>query len=146
MVDLGFELGSHTFSHPFFNRITDEEIRADIVKLQLQVWQAVPGYHIRALALPYGIAPRDRTVAVSGSHDGVSFNHSYLMEVGAEPAFAPDHVRHNPLSMPRIAATDELLSRWLDWLDGPLRRYISDGNPDVLTYPDELQEQIKKTP
>ncbi|HSL94027.1 MAG TPA: polysaccharide deacetylase family protein [Bacillota bacterium] len=146
LVELGFELGSHTYSHPFFNRVTDDEIRADIVKLQLQVWQAVPEYQIRALALPYGIAPKDRSVAVSGSHDGTVFRHSYLMEVGSDPAFAPEHVRHNPHSMPRMAATDELLTRWLDWLDGPLRRYISDGNPDVLTYPDEMREQRKKTP
>lgn len=146
LVEMGFELGSHTYSHFYFNRITHEEIRADIVKLQLQVWQAVPDYEIRALALPYGIAPSDRSVAVSGSHQGTSYNHRYIMEVGAEPAFAPHHVRHNPRSMPRIAATDELLTRWLDWLDGPLRRYVSDGNPAVLTYPDELREQIKKTP
>lgn len=146
LVELGFELGNHTYSHPYFNRISDEAVHEDIVRMQMQITEAVPGYRVRALALPYGIAPRERQLAVSGNWSGISFRHDFIMEVGAEPAFSPHHIRHNPHSMPRIAATDELLVRWLGWLEDPLHRYIEDGDPSVLTFPAELADQQKKTP
>jgi peptidoglycan/xylan/chitin deacetylase (PgdA/CDA1 family) len=146
LVELGFEIGNHTYSHPHLNRLADQAVQEEMVKLHLQVWEAVPGYSIRSLALPFGLSPGNRALAQDGMWNDVSYRHDFVLEVGAEPAFPPLHVRHNPASVPRIAVTDELLTRWLDWLDQPLRRYISDGNPGVITVPEGLRDQIKKAP
>lgn len=146
LVELGFEIGNHTFSHPHLNQLSAEKVQEEMIKMQSQVWEAIPGYNIRSLALPYGEAPKDRSLAYSGTWNQMTYKHDFILEVGSDPAFPPLHVRSNPLSIPRIAVTDASLTRWLDWLDQPLRRYISDGDPTSISVPDELQDQIKKAP
>ena len=146
LVELGFEIGNHTYSHPKLSQLTPRQVQEEIARLHSQIQEAVPDYTVRSIALPYGLAPGERVLAVKGQWGDVAYDYSYILEVGAGPAFAPIHMNHNPLSMPRITAADEHLNRWLSWLEQPLNKYISDGNPDQLTVPDELSGQIIKAP
>lgn len=136
LVELGFEIGNHTYTHPKLRDISPEKVQEELARIQQYVLGAVPDYKIRSLALPFGISPKDRQLAVQGTWDGVDYHNNYILEVGSDPAYPPGHDKYNPLSIPRIAVTDELFYRWLDWLDAdPLRRYISDGDNSITTKP-----------
>ena len=136
LVELGFEIGNHTYTHPKLNAITPEKVQEELARIQQYVTGIIPGYELRSLALPFGISPKDRQLAVQGTWSGVSYHNSFILEVGAEPAYPPQHIKYNPLSIPRIAVTDELFYRWLNWLDAdPMRKYISDGDNTITTIP-----------
>jgi len=144
LVSLGFEIGNHTYTHPYLNKETPEKVQEEQARIQEYVSSAVPGYQLDSLALPFGIAPTNRQLAAEGMWNGVQYKNSYILEVGAEPAYPPGHKKYNPLSIPRIAVTDELFYRWLNWLDAdPLRRYISDGDADTFTVPEELKSLVQ---
>lgn len=130
LVELGFEIGNHTYTHPKLRDLPSEKVMEELARLQQHVEDAVPGYRLRALALPFGIAPVERQLALAGKWGDVTYNHSFILEVGAEPAFSPLSERYNPASIPRINTTDELFYRWLNWLDAdPVRKFVSNGKP-----------------
>lgn len=134
LIELGFEIGNHTYTHPKLHEITPEKVQEEIALIQKHVASLVDGYQVKSLALPYGRSPKDRQLAVHGVWDGVVYHNMYILEVGSDPAYPPGHDKYNPLSIPRIAVTDELFYRWLNWLDAePLRKYISDGDNTITT-------------
>lgn len=144
LVELGFEIGNHTFTHPKLNELTPERVQEELAKIVQYVSTAVPNYEPLSLALPFGRAPLDRQIAVAGTWNGVNYTNRYILEVGSDPAYPPTHKKYNALSIPRIAVTDELFYRWLNWLDAETgRKYISDGDHSVTTVPDNLQQEFK---
>lgn len=136
LIELGFEIGNHTYTHPKLRDIAPEKVQEEIAQVQEYVARAVPGYKLKSIALPFGIAPKDRQLAVQGNWNDIDYHNYFILEVGSDPAYPPGHNKYNPLSIPRIAATDELLYRWLNWLDADaLRKYISDGDNTITTIP-----------
>ena len=53
LADAGWEIGSHTVSHPMLTRVADEELRAELADSRAAV-EAALGRECRALAYPYG--------------------------------------------------------------------------------------------
>lgn len=145
LLAMGCEIGNHTLSHPKLNRLSDKEVQEEIAGCAAEIKKLVPGATVDTLALPMGIAPRNKSLSVQGNFKGTRYHNRAVMLVGAEPARAPIAKRFNPMKIPRIQALEGPSGStfWLDRLKAKSSgRYISDGDPEITTVPKNLEAKI----
>lgn len=144
LVDQGFELCNHTLWHAMLNKYSETVVQEQLARGALAIDSAVPGYKIRGMALPYGIWPKNRALAYSGSwYDKkgkreITYNNEAVFEVAGGPARSPYDPQFNAKALPRVPLQGGTkLVPTLDAMDkpGPLARYVSDGNPKVIAKP-----------
>ncbi|MEU4806162.1 polysaccharide deacetylase family protein [Actinosynnema sp. NPDC023587] len=141
--DHDFEVGNHTQQHTNLSAAGDAEVQEAIASGQREIDSAVPGYRVSSLALPFGAVPGNGPLALRGSHNGVTYEHSCVLLVGANPAPSPYADDFDPLNVPRIRSQDASgeeakygSTSWLDQLAAsPAGRYTSDGVADRISYP-----------
>jgi hypothetical protein len=150
LVEQGYELGNHTLWHANLGKYDEATVRAQLAEAQVWVQRHVPQYRLRTLALPHGVYPRDVRWALSGTAKGTTYRHEAILMVAGGAAPSPFTKSFDPLRLPRIQAVEHDLRSWLNHFDrSPEDRYISDGNPDTVTYPlarkDRLRPDLPKT-
>ncbi|OLT20502.1 hypothetical protein BJF78_35255 [Pseudonocardia sp. CNS-139] len=137
--DNGFEIGNHTFGHTNLRTASAAKAQQDIAKGDAFIREAVPGYVPTTLALPFGARPRDETLPVSGP----GYEYTAALLVGSNPAPSPFSADFKAHAIPRIRSQGadgaEAAFGSTSWLDqlaaSPSRRYTSDGDPNVISYP-----------
>ncbi len=140
----GFELCNHTLWHAMLNKYSDAVVQEQLARGALAIDSAVPGYKIRGMALPYGLWPKNRALAFSGSwYDKkgkreLRYSNEAVFEVAGGPARSPYDPQFNPRSLPRVPLQGGTkLTPTLDAMDKPgaMARYVSDGNPKTVAKP-----------
>jgi peptidoglycan/xylan/chitin deacetylase (PgdA/CDA1 family) len=144
LVDNGFEIGNHTQYHEDLSTLTDAQVQKTFATQVKLMQQALPNYDGDTMALPFGIWPKNHQLACSGSYDGTTYKHKAVLLVGADPNYAPLDKRLDVLALTRVQAIDSEFARWYPYLDK--YRYISDGDPDTVTIPDDMQSYLKPDP
>lgn len=123
LADNGFELCGHTVWHARLDKFTDAVVQEQIARNVMAIDSAVPGYKVRTFALPYGIWPKNRPLAWSGSwtdpKTGVAHPYHFeaVLEVSGGPTRSPYDPAFNPHSITRIEAIGSDIHRALDALD-----------------------------
>ena len=141
LADQGFELCDHTLWHAQLSRYPDDVVQEQIARGALAIDSAVPGYRVRALALPLGEWPKNRALARSGAwHDpksgrDVRYEFDAILRVSGGPARSPHDPEFDPHFLPRVQVIDDDLERLLDQLDRTATRYVSDGDSSRVTLP-----------
>jgi peptidoglycan/xylan/chitin deacetylase (PgdA/CDA1 family) len=146
----GFELGNHTASHADLSSLSARGVKRELVLGKRVITGAVPKAEVRTMALPLGQKPDDPHLASNGSWGGTSYRHLAVMLVGAEPAPSPFSSLWKPRAVPRIRssswngkAPNYGSEFWLDQLRAhPEDRYVSDGDPGVVSFPKALRRQL----
>lgn len=143
---LGFEIGNHTANHDNLGSLDSQGVQRALAEGVENITEAIPGYEVRTLSYPFGVRPEDPQLVAEGEHDGVSYAHAAGLLVGSGPAPSPFAADFDPLAIPRIRSEpnwsegdepDYASGFWLDWfVTNPERRYISDGNPDTISFPE----------
>lgn len=141
----GMEVGNHTLTHADLGKLEAAATARELGSLAHLVAEAEPSLSPTTLALPYGALPRAAEAARAGSYNGRDYRIKAFLLVGANPAPSPYSRRFDPYRLPRVQAVDSRfearanLAFWLDYFDEqPERRYVSDGNPDTVTAPQDL--------
>jgi hypothetical protein len=149
LARMGFELGDHTYDHANLGGLDAAGVQGEIVRGERMINDAVPEAKVFTLALPYGIYPRERELALRGKWDGQAYSYDGVFTVAGEPAPSPFSIRYDPLSIPRIESQpwrgDEDLGSgyWLDYLRlNPSRRFVSDGDPQTVSFPRIFAEAL----
>ncbi len=119
--DQGFELCNHTLWHANLAKYPDAFVQEQIARGQLAIDSAVPGYRVRTFALPLGIWPKNRALALQGEwrnpKGGVvtRYNHDALLEVANGPSVSPFDTSFNARSIKRFNvyfnSVDSLIAR-----------------------------------
>jgi hypothetical protein len=150
LIDKGFEIGNHTYTHIMLNNVKDAaKIQQEIGQNQKKMYELVPGYKLETFSLPYGLPAKElQGYVVKGEFDGVKYENLTIMEVGWDPSVSPVSKDFNPLSVHRVRASgiepvDADLAWWLKNLSRN-EQYVSDGNPDTVTIPKEKEQEIDK--
>jgi len=147
LVKHGMEIGNHTYWHQNLATVGDAEVERQIGQAVQVIDRLVPGYDVDLFALPDGGWPKHRALAVHGVWNGISYNNRAVLLVGASPSLSPDRVGFDPLAMPRIQAIPQQIDLWLSALDhGVHQRYVSDGNPNRVTFPVGLTDKFHLKP
>ena len=145
LVSRGYELGNHTLWHANLGKYDEATVRAQIAGAQEWIQRYVPDYRPRTLALPHGVYPRDVSWALRGSAKGVTYSHDAILKVAGGAAPSPFSSAYDPARLPRIQALESELTYWLRYFDQrPLERFVSDGEPGVITVPAALQGRLRE--
>ncbi len=148
LIDNGYELGNHTVDHIDLRDLSDEEIKAQLARAEDLIREMAPESEVSVLAVPFGMYPSggDTSIFEGWEHDGREYALQGALMVGAEPAPSPVHEDFDPMWIPRINADDEQLDRWFRFVeDNPGIIYVSDGNPDTVTIPEDLHPWLVDT-
>lgn len=148
--DHGFELGNHTLRHANLGQASAADVRRELALGARVVTDHVAEAEVVTLSLPLGIWPDPRDLAYTGEHEGDQYAHEGVLLVGAGPAPSPFSSAFDPLAIPRIRSSswdggdpNYGSEFWLQWFqDNPDRRYISDGNPDTVSFPSDRAEDL----
>lgn len=141
LADNGFELCDHTLWHAQLSKYPDAFVQEQIARNALAIDSAVPGYKIRAMALPQGLWPKNRALASKGSWTDpktgktVSYSWPVVFEVAGGPMRSPYDPAFNPGSTPRIQVIGNAIEQVMNKLEAAGNMYISDGNPSVVARP-----------
>ncbi|WP_067535517.1 polysaccharide deacetylase family protein [Nocardia crassostreae] len=146
LVAQGHEIGAHTADHANLAGLDAEGVQRELAENVRAITAAAPGITVRTMALPLGIAPRDRALAVAGSWGGTAYAFEAVMLVGSNPAPAP-YGPVDPAGVPRIRSGRETVpfdsAYWLDWLAAnPAERYTADGDPQRISFPQRLASDL----
>lgn len=124
LVRKGFEIGNHTLWHATLSKQSPEGVRRQLALAVKAIQDAVPGYQVKALSLPMGIYPKDMSLLLSGSYEGITYRNKGVMMVTGGPAVPPSHKSFDPLRIPRIQAVEREINYWLRYFDEhPGERY-----------------------
>jgi peptidoglycan/xylan/chitin deacetylase (PgdA/CDA1 family) len=135
LAKLGMELGDHTANHANLHALDAAGVQREIAAGLAVITRAVPGTTVTTMALPFGAHPKDRALAARGK--GYRFSGVFL--VGSGPALSPYRKGFDALDVPRIRSGrrtgDQLFTStyWLPRLNKT--RFISDGDPDLISFP-----------
>jgi peptidoglycan/xylan/chitin deacetylase (PgdA/CDA1 family) len=129
LVDWGFEIGSHTITHPILNEITDEEVQWELAVSKARIEALVPGYTVRCLALPNGIYPVDRSLVSEGYSESTALSYRYeaVARLGALPCPSPFSPDFDPYFIPRIQAIQSQLDQWFSYYETHQEQYYVSG-------------------
>ena len=152
LVDRGFELGNHTYSHVDMRKLKSKaEVIEQVGRNQQALNDILPGYRMTALALPYGRTPKNGWLesALKGEYNGVPFQVDAVLEVGSKPSVPTTSDDFTPTAIHRVRApgrqsepTD--LNAWLK-RKSRQRLFVSDGDPKVVTIPEADLNRLSKT-
>ncbi len=139
LVSLGFEIGNHTLWHANLGRYNPLTVEKQLALAVQAIQRCVPGYRIRALALPFGAYPKDLNLAVEGNYEGITYRNEAILRVSGGPAQSPFATGCNLLHLPRIQMTGEALrSELRHFRERPGEVFTSDGKTEVVTFPKSL--------
>lgn len=150
LIENGYEIGNHGYNHENLGKVGIEGVQKSLAKHVKETQEILEGYIVESLALPYGAAPKgdDYKYVVSGSFEGVSYRHKAVLKVGSNPAPSPNSVTFDPQRLPRVRASEiEVQGTGIyDYLKyfekNPGKKYISDGNLDIVTIPESEASNI----
>jgi peptidoglycan/xylan/chitin deacetylase (PgdA/CDA1 family) len=148
LLDNGYELGNHTVGHINMRESTDEEIKSELARAIDMITGYAPDADVSVLAVPFGMYPEggDTTIFRGWEYEGRQYELEGALMVGAEPAPSPVHDDFDPMWIPRINADDEQLGRWFSFVEeNPGIMYVSDGNPDTITVPEDVHPWLVDT-
>jgi peptidoglycan/xylan/chitin deacetylase (PgdA/CDA1 family) len=144
LVEWGMEIGSHTLTHPNFREILPEEIRRQLAVSENLIEHKVPGYEVSSLSPPYGAYPEDLTILKAGEYEGLSYDFDAAVKVGGSPSPSPFSKQFDPYRINRIQGFQEELDHWFGYFQShPELRFVSDGDPAMVTVPEELPASLK---
>ena len=146
LVRLGFELGNHTLWHANLAKYSGAVVQKQLALAQDEVGRLVPGYRLTALSLPLGEWPRDPSLAISGTYNGIAYHHQAVFLVSGGPARSPFDSGCQFTKLPRIQVTGGELLYWLKYFHAhPDEVFISDGDPARVTLPAALLARFAKS-
>ena len=110
-------------------------MRQQLATAQEWIQRHVPGYRLRTVALPMGAYPKELRWAISGEAKGKTYTARRHPDGGrrrrALAVRASPSIRYH---LPRIQAVERSCAYWLTYFDrNPQERYVSDGDPAVIT-------------
>lgn len=154
LVEKGFDIGNHTSEHNDMSKINDANKIQKVIGEQAAFLESyVSGYKVNTYALSYGARPKDKSLysyLQKGEYEGKSYENIAVLNVGWDPSVSPIDKAFDPYSIHRVRASETKVDGvgmydWLAVMDkNPDRRYISDGNPDIVTVPKKLEEKVDK--
>jgi peptidoglycan/xylan/chitin deacetylase (PgdA/CDA1 family) len=144
LAERGYEIGNHTLWHANLARYPEATVRAQIAGAQAAIQRHVPAYRPRTLALPHGAYPKDVAWARAGTVNGVTYRHDAILMVAGGAAPSPFARAFDPTRVPRIQALEHELRYWLERFERhPGERFVSDGDPDILTVPAGARDRLR---
>ena len=147
MVDHGYDIGNHTYSHVKLGDKSAEEIEKEVGHMYQLLESIIPGQYVNIVALPYGSPEKISTdnaahqKILSGTYEGFNYTTKATLLCAWTRSYSPFVRDYNKTAIRRIRAYDnggvywDIEDNFKQLNNG--KRYISDGDPDTIVYPSE---------
>jgi peptidoglycan/xylan/chitin deacetylase (PgdA/CDA1 family) len=148
LVANGYEIGNHTMDHANLVELTNDEIKYQLAEANDAIHQIVPDEPVTVITLPYGMYPAggDDTLFRGFEYKGRHYEWDAALMVGANPTVSPLSTEYDPYATARIQAFDEELNKWFQvFTEQPGILYVSDGDPNTVTVPEDLHPWLVGT-
>ena len=147
LLKMGFELGNHTRSHNYFNRMSDAAIIKEIAQGKRLTEKMAPGANLNTLALPGGCKPRSHNYGVlkQGVYKGTYYTNRAVLDAWGGNAPSTISVKFDPLRIPRVLGVNGSggVEEALDELkENRGQRYVCSGDPTSVTIPIRLAKFV----
>lgn len=148
LAEHGYEVGNHTMGHQDLLDVSDERFMSEIGGAAAWIDERVPdpGNLSQTVVMPYGNYPdadmhsaQRRMMREGFEYEGTEVRIEAALMVGADPAESPSSNLWDPIWIPRIQTSDEVIDHWFTaFEEGQVILYVSDGNMETVTIPDPL--------
>lgn len=148
IIEKGMDIGNHSYYHENLAKLSKEDIQKTLAKNVKFIKQYLPDYKMNTLALPFGTRPKDedkRKYLYNGSFEGIEYENIGALAVGWRPEYPAIHKKFDPKYIHRVHGSSEKfgIRFWLEDFDKrPEKRYISDGDKDTITIPENMLNMI----
>jgi len=149
LAEHGYEIGNHTWYHQNLGEADEERFMSQIGDTKLWIDEQVSGKANQSdvLTLPFGALPATEwqfSMLVTGfDWEGQRIQMEAILLVGGGPSVSPDSSKWNPWAITRFNTDEATLGSWQEQVDaGAITMYTSDGNPDLITIPEVLPEDL----
>ena len=152
LVNNGYDVGNHTYTHVNFSKATKEESQEEVGKIYEILDKIIPGKYVNIIALPFGspysLEHNNMKYILNSEYNGKKYTTKSALRVGWEAESSPFSLEFNPVFLKRIRAYDnngedfdiEMNFRLLENV-----KYISDGDIDTIVIPSDKQNLLKET-
>lgn len=142
LQEWGFEIGNHTYHHAYLKDLNSQEVQDEIAALQKHIQEALPGYVPQTMAIVQDGVPEPYELLVEGKSGETEYHHIGVLWWAWSAASSPYHRDFDPYRVQRIQVFqnngESSLVNWLNRIEH--KRYISDGNPEVVSIPKGWEE------
>lgn len=145
LIKNGYEVGSHNWYHSMLSKLSDQEVQKHLAMFVKEIREFIPGYEAKTLALPLGAHAKNRLLESQGEFEGIKYRHEAVLLVGSVSSVSPYSVKFNPLAIQRVQA-GEHTENPETFMKSQIKhntRFVSDGDPKVISAPEELKDQLK---
>lgn len=141
------EACNHTLYHARLDRGTDAQVQEWIGRGEDSIKVYLPeNYDITTFALPLGMWPKNRALAWRGNWNGKPYENKVVLEVSGGPNVSPYDKAWDPRSVDRFIVAPGALERQLErWEKDPTNRFVSDGDPRTVSYPQNLADRLDQS-
>jgi len=152
LVDNGYDIGNHTISHVDFTKIGIEKTKYEVGALYKKLESIIPGKYVNIVALPFGSpykkSNQNYPYIIDGEYEGFKYHTEGGLRVGWEAEVSPFNKNFDTSFMKRIRAYDNNGKEFDIEMNFKLlesKRFISDGNSNLITIPKSKEENLKET-
>lgn len=147
LLEKGMDIGNHSYGHEHLKDLSGESIEKTLGRNVKELNEIIPEYEVNLLALPFGERPNDEReqYIISGEFEGIKYNNIAVLKVGWKPEVSAINKKFNFKSINRVQSGDNKfqLTYYLDQYEkNPRKRFISDGNSNIITVPLDKAELI----
>lgn len=149
LINNGYEVSNHTYSHAHLSKLGAEEIQEQIGKVDQMIKEALPGYTLDSFSYPFGERPKEelRHLVEKGSYNAKEYSYRIGLREGPSGPFVPvNHIKFDPFNVPRVRGSrgeEGDLGWYFEYYEKhPEYRYISDGNPNRIAVPVEQEQNV----
>ncbi len=152
LINHGYDIGNHSLNHPDFSKITEEQASKQIGGMYYLLDSMIPKEYVSIVALPFG-SPYSKdhvnfSHILNSSYEGKNYHTIATLRVGWEANPSPFSKQFDATFLKRIRAYDN------NGMDFDIEmnfkilsetRFISDGDPNIITIPKYLKSNLGKT-
>lgn len=150
LVENGYDIGNHTYSHEKMEDLGPEQIQIEIGLINKIIHEYLPEYTVETLALPHGSNPKEDYIEymLEGEYEGNKYRIIASLDVGWRPAYSPFDILTNFNSLYRVTASEinvdgcGMWDYFKQFEQNKRERFISDGNPDLVTIPKRHEDYL----
>lgn len=153
IIEQGMDMGNHTLGHANFKKLDQAGLEKQIgyQAAYLEDLIECDNYKVNTLALPYGSRPAEELMGylARGNYEGRDYENVAILNVGSNPGLSPYHADFDPLSLPRVRASEMKVGNlglyaYLDYFDKhPEEAFVSDGVAKIVTLPKARESYLQ---
>ena len=148
LIDNGYDIGNHTYTHPNINKLDSETVIKEVGKMYQLLDKLTDSKYVNIVALPFGNPSNTSDnfkYILSGIYDDTPYNTISTLRVSWEANYSPFNKSFDKTYIKRIRAYDNNGTNFdIEYNFNKLKnnRYISDGDTNTVVIKEKDKDNV----